>query len=110
MMCFKDPEAKLAVWNCSAAKDLLYHLRKTNDEKLLWTASRLVKVLSTCPHNKESIVEAGGFYMVAERMKQAEEKSKHDLFKNFLVTLRNLSDADANFVSRNGFIMSYNIK
>lgn len=34
-------------------------MRNYNYEKLLWTTSRVLKVLSVCPSNKPAIVEAG---------------------------------------------------
>lgn len=34
-------------------------MRTYNYEKLLWTTSRVLKVLSVCPSNKPAIVEAG---------------------------------------------------
>lgn len=34
-------------------------MRSYNYEKLLWTTSRVLKVLSVCPSNKPAIVEAG---------------------------------------------------
>lgn len=43
-------------------------MRSYNYEKLLWTTSRVLKVLSVCPSNKPAIVEAGkrGWGAVAE--------------------------------------------
>lgn len=43
MLAFGDPEAKIAIWNSRGPKELVAILKKTNDQKLLWTASRLVK-------------------------------------------------------------------
>lgn len=38
----------------------LVNIMRTNSyEKLLWTTSRVLKVLSVCPSNKPAIVEAG---------------------------------------------------
>jgi hypothetical protein len=34
-------------------------MRNYSYEKLLWTTSRVLKVLSVCPSNKPAIVEAG---------------------------------------------------
>lgn len=34
-------------------------MRNYSYEKLLWTTSRVLKVLSVCPNNKPAIVEAG---------------------------------------------------
>lgn len=38
---------------------LVHIMRNCNYEKLLWTTSRVLKVLSVCPSNKPAIVEAG---------------------------------------------------
>ena len=36
-------------------------MRNYSYEKLLWTTSRVLKVLSVCPSNKPAIVEAGEY-------------------------------------------------
>lgn len=38
---------------------LVHIMRNYSYEKLLWTTSRVLKVLSVCPSNKPAIVEAG---------------------------------------------------
>lgn len=43
---------------------LVFIMRNYNYEKLLWTTSRVLKVLSVCPSNKPAIVEAGMFKLV----------------------------------------------
>ena len=43
IMAFKDADAKLAILNSQANKDLLNILHKASDEKLTWTCSRLIK-------------------------------------------------------------------
>lgn len=40
-------------------ESLVFIMRNYNYEKLLWTTSRVLKVLSVCPSNKPAIVEAG---------------------------------------------------
>jgi len=48
--------------------ELVRIMRTTNYEKLLWTTSRVLKVLSVCPSNKAAIVDAGrhlaDFYII----------------------------------------------
>lgn len=39
--------------------ELVRIMRTYQYEKLLWTTSRVLKVLSVCPNNKPAIVEAG---------------------------------------------------
>lgn len=41
---------------------LVQIMRNYSYEKLLWTTSRVLKVLSVCPSNKPAIVEAGACY------------------------------------------------
>ena len=40
-------------------------MRSYDYEKLLWTTSRVLKVLSVCSSNKPAIVEAGGMQALA---------------------------------------------
>lgn len=53
-------------------------------------------VLSTCPQNKEQLVESGCIEAIAFRLNEKDEK----LLYNYFTTLRNLSDAEADFVSK----------
>lgn len=39
--------------------ELVRLMRSYTYEKLLWTTSRVLKVLSVCPSNKPAVVEAG---------------------------------------------------
>ncbi|CAI8014639.1 Junction plakoglobin [Geodia barretti] len=57
-------------------------------EKLLWTCSRLLKVLSVCPSNKPEIVQAGGMQALSRHLGHRSTRLVH----NILHTLRNLSD------------------
>uniref|UniRef100_A0A3B3ZF69 Uncharacterized protein n=1 Tax=Periophthalmus magnuspinnatus TaxID=409849 RepID=A0A3B3ZF69_9GOBI len=68
---------------------LVFIMRNYNYEKLLWTTSRVLKVLSVCPSNKPAIVEAGGMQALGQHL----TGSSHRLIQNCLWTLRNLSDA-----------------
>ena len=58
-------------------------------EKLLWTCSRLLKVLSVCPSNKPEIVQAGGMQALCSHLGNRSTR----LVQNILFTIRNLSDA-----------------
>ena len=55
-------------------------------------------MLSTCAHNKEQIVESGGFEALVKRLGTEDRR----LFQNYMTTLRNLSDAEADFVRKLG--------
>ena len=41
--------------------ELVRLMRSYTYEKLLWTTSRVLKVLSVCPSNKPAVVEAGTY-------------------------------------------------
>lgn len=58
-------------------------------EKLLWTTTRVLKVLSVCPKSKPAILEAGGMMALASHLHHQSQRLVH----NCLWTLRNLSDA-----------------
>ncbi|XP_075250391.1 armadillo segment polarity protein-like isoform X2 [Convolutriloba macropyga] len=64
-------------------------------EKLLWTISRVLKVLSVCPKNKQAIVAAGGVHALAFHLNKHQATgtpSSPRLIQNCLWTLRNISD------------------
>lgn len=44
---------------------LVHIMRNYTYEKLLWTTSRVLKVLSVCPSNKPAIVAAGTPFLLA---------------------------------------------
>lgn len=98
--------------------EALVHIMRTYSyEKLLWTTSRVLKVLSVCPSNKPAIVEAGmsveqsgssrglsssrttdgrdlcplagGMQALGKHLTGSSQR----LMQNCLWTLRNLSDA-----------------
>ena len=46
--------------------ELVRIMRTTTYEKLLWTTSRVLKVLSVCPSNKAAIVDAGLFSAIVK--------------------------------------------
>ena len=60
-------------------------------EKLLWTISRVLKVLSVCPNNKQAIVAANGVHALAYHLNKPGNPSSR-LIQNCLWTLRNISD------------------
>lgn len=97
-------------------------MRTYSYEKLLWTTSRVLKVLSVCPSNKPAIVEAGMSAEQSEKLSAGSAErlpssrttdgrnlcplaggmqalgkhltgSSQRLMQNCLWTLRNLSDA-----------------
>jgi catenin beta 1 len=64
-------------------------MRSYTYEKLLWTTSRVLKVLSVCPSNKPAIVESSGMQALSMHLGHQSQR----LVQNCLWTLRNLSDA-----------------
>jgi len=50
---------QLIVMASGGPAELVRIMTTTNYEKLLWTTSRVLKVLSVCPSNKAAIVDAG---------------------------------------------------
>lgn len=53
------PFCQLIILANGGPEGLVFIMRNYNYEKLLWTTSRVLKVLSVCPSNKPAIVEAG---------------------------------------------------
>ena len=64
-------------------------MRSYDYEKLLWTTSRVLKVLSVCSSNKPAIVEAGGMQALSMHLGHPSRR----LVQHCLWTPRNLSDA-----------------
>lgn len=50
---------QLIILSNGGPEGLVHIMRSYSYEKLLWTTSRVLKVLSVCPSNKLAIVEAG---------------------------------------------------
>nr|BBG74726.1 beta-catenin [Patiria pectinifera] len=89
ILAFGNQESKLIILASGGPAQLVRIMRTYTYEKLLWTTSRVLKVLSVCPSNKPAIVEAGG--MQALGMQLGHQSNR--LVQNCLWTLRNLSDA-----------------
>ncbi|XP_048416533.1 junction plakoglobin-like [Stegostoma tigrinum] len=89
LLAYGNQESKLIIL-ANGGPDALVHIMRTyNYEKLLWTTSRVLKVLSVCPSNKPAIVEAGGMQALGYHLGSSSPR----LVQNCLWTLRNLSDA-----------------
>lgn len=85
-------ESKKKILECAGPIQLVRIMRSyTNiaDTKLLFTTSKLIKVLSVCSSNKLAIVQAGGMQALAMHL----GNQSHRLVQNCLWALRNLSDA-----------------
>merc|ERR1711992_11930 len=89
IMAYGNQESKLIILASQGPHELVRIMRSYDYEKLLWTTSRVLKVLSVCSSNKPAIVEAGGMQALAMHLGHPSQR----LVQNCLWTLRNLSDA-----------------
>lgn len=89
ILAYGNQESKLIILASQGPIELVRIMRSYNYEKLLWTTSRVLKVLSVCSSNKPAIVEAGGMQALAMHLGNPSQR----LVQNCLWTLRNLSDA-----------------
>ena len=60
IMAYGNQESKLIILASQGPLELVRIMRSYDYEKLLWTTSRVLKVLSVCSSNKPAIVDAGG--------------------------------------------------
>ncbi|XP_062845057.1 junction plakoglobin-like [Trichomycterus rosablanca] len=89
ILSYNNQESKLILLANGGPDSLVSIMRSYHYEKLLWTTSRVLKVLSVCPSNKPAIVNAGGMQALAQHLTGSSTR----LIQNCLWTLRNLSDA-----------------
>merc|ERR1711935_712098 len=89
IMAYGNQESKLIILASQGPLELVRLMRTYDYEKLLWTTSRVLKVLSVCSSNKTAIVDAGGLQALALHLGHPSTR----LVQNCLWTLRNLSDA-----------------
>ncbi|XP_067118253.1 armadillo segment polarity protein-like [Centruroides vittatus] len=89
ILAYGNQESKLIILASGGPAELVRIMRCYTYEKLLWTTSRVLKVLSVCSSNKPAIVEAGGMQALATHLGHQSQR----LILNCLWTLRNLSDA-----------------
>lgn len=89
ILAYGNQESKLIVLASGGPAELVRIMRSYTYEKLLWTTSRVLKVLSVCASNKPAVVEAGGMQALAMHLGHQSTR----LVQNCLWTLRNLSDA-----------------
>merc|ERR1711971_1283415 len=89
IMAYGNQESKLIMLASQGPHELVRLMRTYDYEKLLWTTSRVLKVLSVCSSNKTAIVDAGGLQALALHLGHPSTR----LVQNCLWTLRNLSDA-----------------
>ncbi|XP_033219607.1 armadillo segment polarity protein-like [Belonocnema kinseyi] len=89
ILAYGNQESKLIILASQGHTELVRIMRTYDYEKLLWTTSRVLKVLSVCSSNKPAIVESDGMQALAMHLGSPSQR----LVQNCLWTLRNLSDA-----------------
>ncbi|KAG8238079.1 hypothetical protein J437_LFUL018097 [Ladona fulva] len=102
ILAYGNQESKLIILASQGPVELVRILRSYDYEKLLWTTSRVLKVLSVCSSNKPAIVEAGGMQALAMHLGDPSQR----LVQNCLWTLRNLSDAGTKVDGLEGLLQS----
>lgn len=95
LLGYSHNESKLQMFQAGAAALLVQIMNQYTYEKLLWTTSRVLKVLSVCNNNKRAIVQAGGVQALGLHLPNHSQR----LVTNCLWTIRNLSDAATHLVS-----------
>jgi catenin beta 1 len=89
ILAYGNQESKLIILASQGSSELVRIMRTYDYEKLLWTTSRALKVLSVCSSNKPAIIESGGLLALGKHLRNPSLR----LVQNCLWTLRNLSDA-----------------
>ncbi|KAK3083157.1 hypothetical protein FSP39_015308 [Pinctada imbricata] len=89
ILAYGNQESKLIILASGGPGELVRIMRSYTYEKLLWTTSRVLKVLSVCSSNKPAVVEAGGLQALSMHLGHQSQR----LVQNCLWTIRNLSDA-----------------
>ena len=89
ILAYGNQECKFIILASQGPLELVHIMRSYDYEKLLWTTSRVLKVLSVCSSNKPAIVDPGGMQALAMHLGHPSQR----LVQNCLWTLRNLSDA-----------------
>lgn len=102
ILAYGNQESKLIILASQGPIELVRIMRSYDYEKLLWTTSRVLKVLSVCSSNKPAIVEAGGMQALAMHLGNPSQR----LVQNCLWTLRNLSDAGTKVDGLEGLLQS----
>ena len=102
ILSMQSPLTKQIFLECKGPQ-LLVEIMQTQDYKnLILMTSRLLKVLSVCPHNKQAIIGAGGIDAIAKHLGSPCNKTK----LHCVWALRNLSDAANNIGNLQGLVRS----
>lgn len=87
-LAYGNQEGKLIILASGGPAELVRILHTYNYEKVLFTAARVVKVLSVCPSNKPALIQAGGMRALSLCLNHHSQR----VIQEALWTLRNLSD------------------
>ena len=90
VLAYGNNESKEEIVASGGAKELVRIMSSAVYEKLLWTCSRLLKVLSVDAKAKQVIVQNTGMQILGGLLNQQQTSKR--LVSNCLWTLRNLSD------------------
>lgn len=92
ILAYGNMENRLTILESGGPKLLLTTIKENFDnqptEELVETASRVLKSLSACPHNKVDIIKNDGIQILTRCIK----RDNQEILKTCLWTLRNLSD------------------
>ncbi|CAF3120145.1 unnamed protein product, partial [Rotaria sp. Silwood2] len=70
MLAYNNEEVKLIIEASNAPQQLLNILDRTNYEKLIWTITRLLRVLSTCSSLKIMLVSKNTVQILEKQLYQ----------------------------------------
>lgn len=100
ILAYGNKDNRLSILNSDGPRLLLRTIRENFDtaptEELVETASRVLRSLSVCPANKDSIIRNEGIEVLTRCIRR-DSNTQSDILKTCLWTLRNLSDVINNF-------------
>jgi len=91
ILAHNSPESKIRILQARGLEELIRIMANSTYNKLLNPCSRVLKVLSTCKHNKEQIVRLGGMQALGRHLANTTPQTAK-LVQCCLWALRNLSD------------------
>lgn len=87
ILTFNSQESKLIVLASRGPSELVRIMDTYDYDKLLYVTCKVLKQLSVCPSNKQTIIDSGGMHVLAKHLQNQR------VMQDCLWTLRNLSDA-----------------
>ncbi len=104
ILAFNNEEVKIIIESSNGPQQLLHILKLTNYEKLLWTITRLLRVLSVSSSIKIIMVNNHAIEILEKQLKQPINLR---IQQNCLQILRNLSDQAVKLVIHFKFSLSF---